>query len=257
MTLVLEIAWSAPVTTVRLRDTVARSVVAEAHAPHEAGATPFEQEPSSWWVATVAAVREVLDAQRAMGLAPEEVGLVLVDDGAPAGGLVVLDDDGAVVRPALLGEHEPSGADADWLLGQLPGGEDAWVAATGARPVAGSTVALLSWLHRSDSEAWHRFRRLQLPSGWLVERLSGAHRLSAHAAIGTGVIDRGTGRDWRTDLLAVVDAERDWAAALPQVVVPADPVGGLTAQAAAELGLRELLPVHAGSALPTRGSAGG
>jgi xylulokinase len=242
MTLVLEIAWSAPATTVRLRDTAARSVVAQGQAPHP---DPVEhrQDPAAWWSATV-------DATRAAVGGGAEPDLVLVDDGTPRGGLVALGREGEVLTPALLGSHEASAADADWLVGHTDGGEQTWLDATGARPAPGSTVALLSWLHRSEPEAWAALARVQLPSGWLVEQLSGAHRLSAHAAIGTGVVDRGTGRDWRTDLLAVVDPERDWPAALPHVAVPADPVGVLTASSAEALGLPAVLPVHTGSALP-------
>lgn len=248
MTLVLEISWSAPATSVRVRDTAAHEVVTEARVAHPA-ADAAEQDPAGWWAATRTATADAVGTLASMAIDPAEISLVLVDDGAPAGGLVVLGTGGEVVRPALLGTHESSAADAEWLVQHAPGGADAWFDATGVHPSAGSTVALLSWLHRSDAEAWSRLARLTLPSGWIVERLTGEHRLSAHAAVGTAVLDRTTGREWRTDLLAVVDPDRDWRSVLPLVAVPADPVGVLTEDAAADLGLRPLVPVHTGSAL--------
>jgi xylulokinase len=250
MAFVLEISWSAPATTVRVRDTAAHTVVVEAVAPHPPGPTPHHQDPTDWWTALVGAITEVTSSLAARDLSPDALAMVLVADGDPPGGLVALDVQGAVVGPAVLGSHEASAADADWLVGQVPGGAEAWREATGATPGAGTTVALLSWLHRSDADAWTRLHHVTLPTGWLIERLTGNRHLGSHAAAGTGVLDRHTSRAWRTDLLSVVDPDRDWAAALPGLVVPADPAGGLTPDAARALGLPTLLPVHAGGALP-------
>lgn len=250
MTLVLELCWSAPSTTVRVRDTAAHNVVAEASAAHPDPDADHRQAPDAWWSAATAATTGATDAASAMGIAPEEISMVLVADGDPAGGLVPLDSHGAVLADAILGSHEASGADAEWLVGHTPGGAEAWHDATGALPQAGSTVALLSWLHRTDPDAWAELDRLTLPTGWLVAQLTGDHHLGTHCAAATGVLDRHSGRSWRTELLSVVDADRDWRAALPTLVVPADAAGGLTTAAAASLGLRHVLPVHVGGALP-------
>ncbi|MCD9623614.1 FGGY family carbohydrate kinase [Rhabdothermincola salaria] len=251
MTLVLELSWSAAATTARVRDTAAHSTLTEVSAPHPAASADHGQDPETWWRAAIAATRDALDALAPMGSGASDIAMVLVADGDPPGGLVPLDAHHEVIGGAVLGSHEASAADADWLVGHAAGGSDAWHDATGALPGAGSTVALLSWLHRSDPDAWDRLRHLTLPAGWLVQRLTGDHHLGAHDAVGTGVLDRHTGRRWRTDLLAVVDDARDWDLVLPTLVVPADAAGGLTASAASELGLAAVLPVHVGGALPS------
>ncbi len=245
MTLVLEFEWSAACTTVRVHDRATAQVVVEAASEHFSS-DPDQHDPATWWSATRAAAADALAGMAAMGLPTDEFASILVTVGDPPGGLVVLDHRGDVVRPALLGSHTASAADADWLCSHAPGGADSWIDATGGPPTAGSTVALLSWLHRSDPEAWRRLQRVTLPTGWLVERLTGEARLGAHDALGTGVVDRRDPSRWRTDLLRVVDPERDWALALPHLVVPADACGGLVAPAAEALGLRPALPVHAG-----------
>ena len=221
MTLVLEFEWSAAHTTVRVHDRATAQVVVEAASEH-LSSDPDQHDPATWWSATRAATADALAGMAAMGLPTDEFASILVTVGDPPGGLVVLDHRGDVVRPALLGSHTASAADADWLCSHAPGGADSWIDATGGPPTAGSTVALLSWLHRSDPEAWRRLQRVTLPTGWLVERLTGEARLGAHDAIGTGVVDRRDPSRWRTDLLRVVDPERDWALALPHLVVPAD-----------------------------------
>ncbi len=247
MTLVLEIEWSDAHTTVRVHDRAAGQVVVDATSPHDT-TDPEGQHPDAWWAATCSATTDALAGLAAMGLPTDEFASIVVTVGDPPGGLVVLDAHGEVVRPALLGSHSASGADADWLVSHTPGGADRWRDSTGAPPTAGSTVALLSWVHRCDADTWERLHRITVPTGWLVQRLTGEARLGAHDAIGTGVVDRRDPSHWRTDLLAVVDPERDWTAALPHLVVTADPAGGLTPGAADALGLRPMVPVHAGGA---------
>jgi xylulokinase len=115
-------------------------------------------------------------------------------------------------------------------------------------PGAGSTVALLSWLHRSDPEAWAAATRFTLPVGYLLERLGGDPAVGSHDAVGTAVLDRRSGERWCTELLAVVDGGRDWRTALPVVVTTATAVGLVSEEAAAALGIPAGLPLHAGAA---------
>ena len=87
--------------------------------------------------------------------------------------MVALDADRAVLRPAKLWNDTESAPDAGWLLKQLPGGAADWAAACGSVPVAAFTVTKLSWLHRSEPEAWARLAHVVLPHDWLTYRLTG------------------------------------------------------------------------------------
>jgi len=245
MTLVLQFGWTETATEVAVVDTAAHSKVGEGRAAHPAP-TDGQADPTHWWEAAVQATRLALDGLSALGLQATELATAVVTAGDPPGGLVALGADGSPVHPALLGTHEPSAADADWLIGHADGGREAWVAATDMAPTAGSTVALLSWLHRSAPDAWAAAHRFTLPAGWLLERLGGDPTVGIHDAVGTAVLDHHSGERWRTELLAVVDGERDWLAALPRVVDAATPAGSLSASAAAELGLPAGLPLHVG-----------
>ena len=88
-------------------------------------------------------------------------------------GLVTTDANGQPVRAAKLWNDTESAPDARWLIDQLPGGEAAWAAACGSVPVAAFTITKLSWLHRSEPEAWARAARVCLPHDWLTWMLSG------------------------------------------------------------------------------------
>ncbi len=245
MTLVLQIGWTEAATEVVVVDTAARSKVGEGRATHPE-APEGQVDPEAWWFALVSATRLALDGLSAIGLQSSDLRSALVTAGGTPGGLVALGTDGAAVHPALLASHASSGADADWLVGHLDGGADAWSAATGVLPTAGATVSLLSWLHRSAPEAWASAARFTLPAGWLLERLGGDRAVASHDAVGTAVLDRHTGERWCTELLAVVDGDRDWVAALPVVATAARTVGALSPTAATELGLPAGLPLHVG-----------
>lgn len=242
MSLVLAVDWTAAATTVSIVDTAAHTIVGEGRADHGDG----DIEPSVWWDALVRASRLATDTLEVLGLPLDEVRSVLVGSNEPPGGLVALDAAGAPVHAGLTGAHTESEADAAWLVSHTDGGEDAWLDATGGVPTSGSTVALLSWLHRTDPDAWSTMHRVTLPIGYLTERMGVGAVLAPHTAAGTGVLDRRDGQLWRIDLLAIVDSELDWDAHLPRIVTADDPIGLLSDEVASELGLRAAMPVHVG-----------
>jgi xylulokinase len=220
---------STQATKVEVRDVDDGTVVGAGRAPHPPVHPPrSEQDPEAWWQALVAA-----QAEAGHG---EEV--VATSVAAQQHGLVVLDAAGDVIRPAKLWNDTESAADARWLLDQLQGGAAAWATACGSVPVAAFTIAKLSWVHRHEPDAFARVARVGLPHDWLAWRLSGEWATDRGDASGTGYWSPTTGA-WRTDLLQLVDADLDWAGALPRVLAPAEATGtGDNMAVALGLGLR-------------------
>jgi sugar (pentulose or hexulose) kinase len=245
MPLALSVDWSAETTTVRVVDTAAHVTVGEGSCAHDIDGA--EHDPDIWWSALLSAGGHAIDGLASLNLAASDISMIILDSNTPPGGLVVLGADGSPVHPAIIGSHADSGADASWLISHTDGGADAWNDATGILPAAGSTVALLSWLHRSAPDAWNSMARVTLPIGLLSERLGGEPAIGVHVATGTAVLDRREQTTWRTDLLAVVDADLDWNTVFPRVVTTAEPVGLLSAVAADALGIAPGLPLHAGA----------
>ena len=122
------------------------------------------------------------------------------------------------VHPAKLWNDTESAPDAGWLIKQL-GGAEAWADAVGSVPVAAFTATKLSWLHRSHPAEWERMARVVLPHDCLTHRLTGAYTTDRGDASGTGYWSPSTG-EYRWDLLAVIDAERDWSTVVPTVLGP-------------------------------------
>ncbi len=139
-------------------------------------------------------------------------------------GMVALDADREVVRPAKLWNDTESAADAAWLLDQLDGGAAAWAAACGSVPVAAFTITKLSWLHRKEPASWERLAHVVLPHDWLTFRLTDRLVTDRGDASGTGYWSPATGA-YRFDLLGIVDADRDWSTVVPEVLGPFDRAG--------------------------------
>ncbi|MGZ8761884.1 MAG: xylulokinase [Acidimicrobiia bacterium] len=229
MPLVMGVDSSTQSTKVEVRDAETGARVGAGRAPHAMTSPPrSEQFPEDWWDALVAARR----------IAEREHPADAVSVAAQQHGLVVVDPNGSVIRPAKLWNDTESAPDAGWLRSQLDGGAAAWAEACGSVPLAAFTITKLSWLHRSEPEAFARIARVGLPHDWLAWRLTGEWTTDRGDASGTGYWSPAENR-WRTDLLDIVDAETDWAAALPTVLEATAALGtGDNMAAALGLGLR-------------------
>lgn len=217
MALVMGVDSSTSACKVEVRDADTGAVVASGRAPHPATTPPrSEQHPRDWWQAFEDACAQAGVPDR------HQVGAVSV--AGQQHGLVVLDADGEVLRPAKLWNDTESAPDAGWLIGQLDGGAADWAAASGSVPVASFTITKLSWLHRSEPDLFRRVARVLLPHDWLTAQLTGTWTTDRGDASGTGYWSPAEGR-YRTDLLAIVDRDLDWEAALPTVLGPTEPAG--------------------------------
>ena len=180
------------------------------------GTTPprSEQAPSAWW----SAFRAAWSAAGADGThRPAAVSIA-----GQQHGLVVLDADLEVLRPAKLWNDTESALDASALVARI--GAEAWAMGCGSVPVASFTISKLAWLRRCQPDVFARVAQLLLPHDWLTFRLTGRLSTDRGDASGTGWWSpRQEG--YRTDLLDLVDDSVDWTPLLPEVLGPADVAG--------------------------------
>ena len=191
MTLVAGVDSSTQSCKVVVRDADTGALVREGRASHPDGT---EVDPAAWAAALQTALGE------AGGLA--DVAAVAV--GGQQHGMVCLDDDGAVVRPALLWNDTRSAQAATDLTAELGGGQ-AWADAVGLVPVASFTVTKLRWLAEHEPANAARTAAVCLPHDWLTWQLAGTPGLDALVtdrgdASGTGYWSPMTG-EYRPDLL--------------------------------------------------------
>ena len=234
MPLVAGVDSSTQSCTVVLRDVDDGRIVRHGRAPHPRTTPPVsEQPPESWWVA----LGQALNAADAA-----EIVAISVD--GQCHGLVPLDADREVIRPAKLWNDTTSAGEAAELVERL--GAAAWARRTGSVPVGAFTITKLLWLARNESAAYRRLAHVALPHDWLTFRLTGELVTDRGDASGTGYFSPAES-SWQPDLLALVDPAVDWVPRLPRIVGPDEPAGAVTAAAAAALGLRPGTVVGAGS----------
>jgi xylulokinase len=210
MTLVAGVDTSTQSCKVVVRDLATGALVRHGTARHPDGT---EVDPTHW----ERALHEAIAA--AGGI--DDVAAVSI--GGQQHGAVCLDEDGDVVRPALLWNDTRSAAAANALVAEL--GADAWVAATGSVPVAAFTVTKLRWIAEHEPAAARRIAAVCLPHDWLTWRLRGATSLDELVtdrsdASGTGYFDP-VSNTYRHDLL---ERALGRAVALPRVLGPSDSV---------------------------------
>jgi xylulokinase len=212
MTLVAGVDSSTQSCKVVVRDAETGALVREGRAPHPDGT---EVDPAAWAAA--------LDRALAQAGGLDDVAAVAV--GGQQHGMVCLDDDGAVVRPALLWNDTRSAGAARDLTAELGGGQ-AWADAVGLVPVASFTVTKLRWLADAEPANAGRTAAVCLPHDWLTWRLAGAPALDALVtdrgdASGTGYWSAATG-EYRPDLL---ERALGHGAVVPRVLGPAEAAG--------------------------------
>ena len=191
-TLVAGVDSSTQSTKVLVCDAETGAIVREGRASHPEGT---EVHPDVWWDAFKKATSGgLLD------------GVDAISVGGQQHGMVVLDDGGAVVRPALLWNDTRSAGAARDLVDEL-GGPAAWAQAVGTVPVASLTVTKLRWLAMNEPELAERVHDVVLPHDWLTKRiLEEGSRTRAELvtdrgdASGTGYWSPATG-EYRADLL--------------------------------------------------------
>jgi xylulokinase len=198
------------------------SVVGQASAPHPDGT---ECDPELWWQALGEAGRGLLDRADAIGVAAQQHGMV------------VLDEAGQVIRPALLWNDMRSAPQAAALIAEL-GGPAEWARRTGSVPTASFTVTKLRWLAEHEPAAAERTAHVLLPHDWLTWRLTGWRGGAVDAvsdrgdASGTGYFSPATSQ-W---LPEIATAALGHPVKLPRLAAPAEIVGRTPGGAALSAG---------------------
>jgi xylulokinase len=222
-------------TKVVLCDADDGTVVGQGSAPHPPGT---EADPADWWAALRRAGDGLLDRAAAVGVAGQQHGMV------------VLDEDGEVIRPALLWNDLRSAGAAAELVREL-GGPQWWASETGSVPTASFTVTKLRWLAEHEPANASRATAVLLPHDWLTWRLLGGPGgpdelvTDRGDASGTGYFSPARGI-WLPD---VAKAAIGRTLRLPRVASPGEIVGRTAWGAAVSAGTGDNMGAALGLAL--------
>ncbi len=237
MSFVLGLDVSTTATKAVLMDTegAVRAVAASGYAADTPRPRWSEQDPARWWDGTVASIRGALVEAGIDGEAVDAIGLA-----GQMHGLVTLDGDGEVLRPAILWNDQRTEAECDLIRERL--GRDRLIAVTGNDALPGFTAPKLLWIRRHEPEVWSRIVHVLLPKDYVRFRLSGVHAVDRADGSGTLLFDLAR-RDWSDEVVSALEIDPAW---LPRTYEGPEVTGAVSDEAGAATGLRAGTPIVAG-----------
>ena len=183
-----------------------------------------EQNPEDWFAATLRGLRELLRGQ--------EKRLVRgISFGGQMHGLVALDADDNVIRPAILWNDGRTEEETKYLNEVI--GKEKLSAWTGNIAFAGFTAPKLLWMKKHEPENFARISKIMLPKDYLAYRLSGAFCTDCSDASGMLLLDV-KNRRWSQEMCDVCGISEQM---LPKLYESYEVVGTLDREIAEELGL--------------------
>jgi len=229
-------------------------VVAVASNPHTLQ-TPkplwSEQDPREWWDAVSASIKSVLEQAgipQGDSVSGERVGAVGLT--GQMHGLVLLDDAGNVLRPAILWNDQRTQSECDEIHRIV--GKEKFIQITGNVALTGFTAPKILWVKENEPEVFSKAKHVLLPKDYVRFKLTGEYAMDKADGAGTVLFDLKK-RDWSDEVLAALDIPRAW---MPKTFEGTEFTGYVTEDAASLTGLKVGTPVAAGGGDQAAGAVG-
>jgi xylulokinase len=201
--------------------------------------TPYplwsEQNPADWWAGMVPSIRAVLDDSELRGAEIAAIGLT-----GQMHGLVLLDEHGEVLRPAILWNDQRTGAQCDEIRRRL--GKEKLIQITGNDALTGFTAPKILWVQENEPEVYARARHILLPKDYIRYKLTGAYAVDRAGGAGTLLFSL-KDRTWSEEVLSALEIPAAW---LPPTFEGPAITGVVSREAAEETGLLAGTPVVGG-----------
>lgn len=195
-----------------------------------------EQDPETWWQATVAAI------QQALGWAGSSLQIRAIGFSGQMHGVTFLGEGERSLYPAIIWADQRSESQARAFAQKV--GVERLIGIAGSPVASGFMAATISWMQEEKASIWWRTRHLLSPKDELRRRLTGAIATDPGDGAATLLFD-GRWRNWSPQLL---DAAEVPGALMPQVRPSSAPAGELTREAAEATGLPAQTLVVTGTA---------
>lgn len=193
-----------------------------------------EQNPDDWWNASAAGLKKLM---------PELSGYEIAGVGLSGQmhGMVALDGENKVVRPAILWNDQRTEKQCKEIIGAA-GGLDSLVSMTNNGMLTGFTAGKILWMKENESENYNRTVKIVNPKDYIAYKLTGNIGTDVSDASGTGLFDVGNGR-FSDELISLCGLSRSLFA---DVHESSDVIGSVTKAASELTGIPEGTPVCAG-----------
>ncbi len=192
-----------------------------------------EQNPEDWWRAVCKTLREI--TKKADG---EICGVGL---SGQMHGLVMLDEDDNVIRPAILWCDGRTGAECREIEEKI--GRERLIEITANPALEGFTASKIMWVKKHEPENFARCRRILLPKDYVRFRLAGVYATEVSDASGMQLLDVKK-RCWSAEICKELGID---TVLLGEMHESPEITGYVTKEAAAKTGLPEGVPVAGGA----------
>lgn len=193
-----------------------------------------EQNPEDWYNGTVDGLKELTAGV-------DKAGIAGLGFSGQMHGLVILDREDRVIRPAILWNDGRTRRESDYLNNVV--GKERLIQYTANISFAGFTAPKLLWLRRAEAGNFKKIKKIMLPKDYLCYRLTGVFSTDISDASGTLLLDV-KNRRWSSEMCRICGIRGEQ---LPRLYESYERVGTLKKSVARELGLPDNVAVAAGA----------
>jgi len=193
-----------------------------------------EQKPEDWWTQVIAGIKELT-----ADFNKDEV--AGISFGGQMHGLVILDENDNVIRPAILWNDGRTQKETDYLNNVI--GTDKLAAYTANIAFAGFTAPKILWVKANEPENFAKIKKIMLPKDYIAYKLSGSFCTDVSDASGMLLLDV-KNRKWSKEMLDICGISETQ---LPKLYESYETVGTLKADIAKELGFKSDVKIVAGA----------
>ncbi|POP31524.1 xylulokinase [Lactonifactor longoviformis] len=193
-----------------------------------------EQKPEDWWEKTVEGIKELTEECDKSQVAG-------ISFGGQMHGLVILDSEDQVIRPAILWNDGRTSKETNYLNEVI--GKEKLSEYTANIAFAGFTAPKILWVKENEPENFARISKIMLPKDYLAYKLSGVHCSDYSDASGMLLMDV-KNKCWSGEMLNICGIREEQ---MPRLYESYETVGTLKREVAEELGLPENCKIAAGA----------
>ena len=193
-----------------------------------------EQNPADWWDAICEGILKLLSVVN-----PREVRGIGV--AGQMHGLVALDENGDVLRPAILWNDGRAASQTEYLNKEI--GKDFLLDHTGNIAFAGFTAPKILWMKENEPELYGRIAKIMLPKDYVNYKLTGRCATDYSDAAGTLLLDV-EHKCWDEDMLKICGLKKEQ---MPVLRESYETIGNILPYVSGKLGISEAVTVVAGA----------
>ena len=193
-----------------------------------------EQKPEDWYEGVMSGLKELIaDADKSQ--------IAGISFGGQMHGLVILDKDDNVIRPAILWNDGRTQEETDYLNNVI--GKSKLSEYTANIAFAGFTAPKILWVKNKEPENFEKIAKIMLPKDYVAYKLSGVHCTDLSDASGMLLLDV-KNRKWSKEMMDICSVKEEQ---LPKLFESYETVGTILPELARELGVNETVKIVAGA----------